>query len=44
VRYLDELDVTECASGENTGLTAEEEVLMKILRQYIRTTPINPPV
>jgi DNA topoisomerase-1 len=41
VRYLDELDVTESAGGEKTALTAEEEVLMKILRQYIRTATIN---
>lgn len=40
VKYLDELDVTESASGDKTGLSAEEVVLMKILRQYIRTTPI----
>ena len=41
VRYLDELDLTESAGGEKTALTAEEEVLMKILRQYIRTAPMN---
>jgi DNA topoisomerase I len=40
VKYLDEPDVTETASGEKTALTAEEVVLMRILRQYIRTTPI----
>jgi DNA topoisomerase I len=41
VRYLDEFDLTESAGGEKTALTAEEEVLMKILRQYIRTAPMN---
>jgi DNA topoisomerase I len=30
------------SAAEKAALTAEEEVLMKILRQYIRTTPMTP--
>lgn len=41
VKYLDELDATEEGTGERHSLTAAEVVLMKILKQYIRTTPIN---
>jgi DNA topoisomerase-1 len=41
VKYIDELDATESASGEKHALTAEELVLMKILKQYIRTAPIS---
>lgn len=38
VKYLNDL---ENLPTEPTGLTAEEEVLMKILKQYIRTTPLH---
>jgi DNA topoisomerase-1 len=41
VKYIDELDATESASGERYARSAAEEVLMKILKQYIRTAPIN---
>jgi DNA topoisomerase-1 len=44
VKYLRELDTAESASAPETtspksALTPEEEVLLKILRQYIRTVP-----
>ena len=35
VKYLHELDTLEEAPEEHAGLTAEEKVLMKILKQYI---------
>jgi DNA topoisomerase I len=38
VKYLKELDTVENDLDKSEGLTAEEEVLMKILRQYIRIT------
>ena len=38
INYLAE---TSTATEDKNGLSSEEEVLMKILRQYIRTTPIN---
>jgi DNA topoisomerase-1 len=41
VKYLAELDAADKTAVEKTGLTPEEEVLMKILKQYIRTAPIG---
>jgi DNA topoisomerase-1 len=43
IKYLGEPDTTESAvSGDvQDRLTSEEEILMKILRQYIRTAPIK---
>jgi len=41
VAYIDEFDKTESAGAEKHTLTAEELVLMKILKQYIHTTPIS---
>jgi len=35
VKYLHELDALESDPGDHAGLTAEEKVLMKILKQYI---------
>jgi DNA topoisomerase-1 len=35
VKYLRELDAMENDPGDHVGLTAEEKVLMKILKQYI---------
>jgi len=40
VKYLSELDAEEAPAGK-TGLSSEEEVLMKILKQYIRTAQIG---
>jgi DNA topoisomerase-1 len=43
VKYLKELesDTKLDEPAGPTGLTGEEEVLMKILKQYIRTTPLH---
>ena len=41
VKYIDELDVTETAGDEKHALSAEEVVLMKILKKYIRTAPMS---
>jgi hypothetical protein len=41
VKHLRELDALEDEPGDNAGLTGEEKVLMKILKQYIRTTPLT---
>ena len=41
IRYLGELNTAESdASADKAALTAEEELLMKVLRQYIKTTPL----
>jgi DNA topoisomerase I len=41
IKYLGELDTAEAdATSGKAELTAEEELLMKILRQYIRTAPL----
>jgi len=41
IKYLGELDTAEAdALPDKPELTAEEELLMKILRQYIRTAPL----
>jgi DNA topoisomerase-1 len=42
VKYLRELEESEKPPIEVSALTAEEEVLMKILHHYIRTTPLSP--
>jgi DNA topoisomerase-1 len=43
VKYLKELEALEpeASPADAMGLTAEEEVLMKILKQYIKTTPLQ---
>jgi len=40
VKYLKELEDSPAGPVEGGGLAAEEEVLMKILKKYIRTTPL----
>ena len=40
VKYLKELEGVPATPAEGPGLTGEEEVLMKILKRYIRTTPL----
>jgi DNA topoisomerase-1 len=41
VKYLKEMENSPATPAEGPGLTAEEEVLMKILKQYIKTTPLH---
>lgn len=41
MKYLAELGAAGTPADGQTGLTPEEEVLMKILRQYIRTAPLE---
>ncbi len=40
VKYLKEVDEGPAMPAEGPGLSIEEEVLMKILKRYIRTTPL----
>jgi len=42
IKYLGELNNNEAADSiaDKSALTAAEELLMKILRQYIRTAPL----